>query len=273
MKHLLLLPVLCLLWVFPVRGQGFIAGGGITYQQSTFEPGLLNDLLTSFNAYFENSGLTTPFTPFDGQMQGVTYNIILGVRSQGIYGALQMGRTTMTQQRTASFANGYARELTFEMRDLYGLVDFGVAIKKRLDIGLSLGSGIRHAEMISAQIYPDGTRSVGHEYYFNGIYNNQELVWHYGAVVNVHFLKFITVQGRLFRSALGPGSTPTEQAYLIAMDDIDGNKYPFAEYLPKDYARFVENAQDQVYDFENNVIPAQFPGWNLQLSLLLTIGK
>lgn len=249
--------------------QTALFSAGPTWTTTRFTPGLLNDMLASYNAYA--NGFSQELQPFSSTMTGPSYALYMGFISDGMFIGLQMQRTMMYQTRVGLSPSGFGREFRLRFNDFFNHVDFGGSLKKKVDIGGSFGAGIRQVEVRSMQIYPDGTRSVGNEYYFNGVYRNQELYWTYGGFINIRPLRFITLQGRIFRNALGLGSWSGEETYLAALED--GNSFEknrYSAYLPYDYALHVQNVSNAIID-ETNVIPAQFPGWNLQLSVFLNL--
>jgi hypothetical protein len=268
-KHLILgFFLLQAAWTF---GQQSFGGIGPSWTTTRFTPGLLNDMVTSYNTYFSNN-MEQPLEPFSSTMTGLTYALYTGFRIEGIFIGMQGQRTQFTQTRESFFNNGYGREYRLRFADLAMMADFGFSVKKLLDVGGSFGGGLRFVEVRSMQLYPNGIRSIGNEYYFNGVYTNSEGTLLYGAFMNVRPIKHITLQARLFRNVPGFGTSSYEDLALTALED--GNTWDknlYTTILPYDFEKYVQDVSNGVKDPYENVIPASFPGWNLSFTAFINL--
>jgi hypothetical protein len=243
--------------------------GNLGATVNIWNPAPFNQFVDSYNSYVTNN-VKTAMAKFGksavGFSRGFGAIIDFGKSSVGF----QYTKCAFNQKTTGTFNNGNGREIGLRFVNWNFNFDFSRKIGKRVDLGLLFGIAMRDGKVFSYATYGNGSnRSVGPEFWINGVYHGMlELDANLGLNVRVNFLKYFAFQLTAYRSFLFAAG---DQPYLDAFGDPSPGKNPYSEYFPKDLELFEDNIQNQVYDFEENVIPNRFPGWYIQPSIIFKL--
>ena len=270
LKHLLLLAAVSLACL-SASAQSFALYGGPVYVQRNFKPGGLNELTESYNAYQQaNSavGLASGLEPFSGSMSGLGWMIGAEGNANKLAFAFEMDLVKLSQTRTSLFTTNWGRELVFEFDDFTFDAMMGAGEKAKI-MGV-FGGTFRNVAMNSYQVYPDGSRSIGSEYYFNGRYRGFQAGLNVGAAFSLNLTKFAALRLKAVWQSDLLNFTPPEDAYLTALGDPK-KVVLTSEYLPKDFGQYISDVNQGIYDFEENVIPTLFYGLQLSGALVVRI--
>ena len=236
---------------------------------NVFQRGRLNDFVNSYNAYYQaNNNFTQPFKPISSSQLGWGWHSSLKFVSDNL-GVGGYFHQDVFQQKRESYLGQWGRALELEFRDWSAGVSFG-RVWDRASLDLILGAGIRRSNVRSLQIYPDGSRSIGEEFFLNGYYRMQRASLNIGLAYEYEFKPWLGLKLRAEYFSPGFMSGRADQLALYALSD--NYKDPVsAAYLPHDFGLWVDNVNNNTYDYEENVIPAQFFGLTTSLSLVFKL--
>lgn len=269
--RLILLSALVLV-AFRSRSQDFrwalYATGG--YMQHQWNPAPFNGFVASYNDYLGNL-LKTPMDEFPSTLVGFQRGFGgYYSRDRFILGC-EFFKTKFQATRVSSFLNGRGNEIELNFIDWQFTLDFGRKFGERFSMSALVGTGLR-AGVIDVRVrHFAGSLSLGEEFYFSGVYRsgfqNDFLL---GAQARLQLLPFLDVQARLYRSI--PMFETTEGAMLGAFEDSGPGQVISATYFPADFALYESNAQNGVYDYEENIIPMAFRGWYINMGVAVKVG-
>lgn len=229
-----------------------------------WNPAPFNEFVTSYNSYITNN-VKQPMGAFSKVAVGFSRGLGLSYQTEKSVIGFEFNKTAFEQSTTGLFNNGNGREIKLRFVNWNSNFDFSKRFGKTIDFGLLIGITLRYGKIFSYATYNNGSgRSLGPEFLINGIYNsNLQMDCNLGLNLRVNLWKYVALQFRAYRSfAFTDGGT---------FGDTSPGKNLYSEYFPKNLEQFENNAQNAVYDYEENVIENKFPAWYVQSSLILKL--
>lgn len=191
--------------------------------QEAMEPILANNNLyfTDVDENFSNDGLTGAWTFQIGMGQG-GYSLVFTAMS-----------TKTAQTRDVRWSNGFGRSFVWKEQRRETLFDFGFFGTKHLDVYGTFGTNWNWTRMVSYYIYPDETRTLTHEFAYNGVYKHYTVGLSFGGGVRYRFKNFLALEARYLFSKIGFGIINKEEDF--GLSDAAIVKHPDYTYFPQDY--------------------------------------
>jgi hypothetical protein len=244
------------------------ATGG--YMQHQWNPGPFNGFVNSYNDHL-SAVMKTPMDEFPATLVGFQRGFGGYYSRDRFMLGFEFFKTKFQTTRESEFLNGRGNAIELNFIDWQFSMDIGRKFGERFSLSALVGTGLR-AGVVDVRInHFDGSQSIGNEFYFAGVYRsgfqNDFLL---GVQARLQLLPFLDVQARIYRTI--PMFETTEGAMLGAFEDSGPGQLIAATYFPADYAVYESNAQNGVYDYEENVIPMSFRGLYINVGVAVKIG-
>lgn len=236
-----------------------VGGGRTAFKTAPFDA-----FVDSYNDFYA-ANLETPFQRMNPSMLALSFGGGIQIGFEKSYFNFEFSKITYSQSIYSRFQNGFGREVNLKFKDWNFLFDntFG---SNKFKIGPLYGVGLRSGIIYSySNWHTPENRSLGHEYWLNGIYRGiVQSDISLGVVARIQILKPLLLQMRAYHTF----RFTMKEDYLSAFSDASPGKNPFSEYFPTDMQAFETNIVNASYDYENNVIPMGFRGIQLNVALI-----
>jgi hypothetical protein len=246
--------------------------GNVGYSYRPYDATQFNTFVTSFNSYYTNV-LTTPLEAFDNNNK--SYYVGLGgiVKMNKFVTSFMVDRVEYNQFRTAAFNNDYNYDFNLYFRTYHFNIDLSYAPSKYVEFGLQTGASIVSSSMsVTGWMY--SRDNYTHDYQFaalNGIYRSGlQTSLNLGLNARINVTKFVSIQLRAYRMVNFLSDPASE--YLFAYEDSSPGKI-LGSIFPNNMEQYYENINNQVYEFEENVITPKGLNWCMEAGIIIKLGK
>lgn len=257
MKHYIL--VLSLLITTTVVSQidFYISPGfGVGYSKANLTR--TQDSYSSYLRYLDENRANDPYTADKNwNSQGVvtTFSFHLGVATKGVMLGASFFPYRFKQERLVMRESGYGRKFVWSEKRNEWMIDFGYG-GKLFDAFGSIGANFNNYKMLSYQIYPNGTESLGTYYGFNGLFTQFDAGLSYGLGVKVKAIKYIAFE---FRYIYASDNFPFEKNELQvgvepALSDNAMPRIPGTSQYPADYTKPLSLSNEIVPNFKRSYL-------------------
>lgn len=252
--------------------QGQNIYGSLTYGLMGYQCDY-SDLQNSYSSYLElmdpilaenNLYFTDVDNNFSNRNIAGALTFQLGVGSDKLSIVFTAMSTKTDQTRDVRWSNGFGRSFVWKETRRETLFDFGFFGTKHLDFYGTFGVNWNWTRMASYAIYPDESRTLTHEYAYNGVYKHYTVGLSYGGGIRYRFKNFLALECRYLFSEVGFGIINKEED--SGLSDASIVKNPNYSYFPLDYTEPISLTSG------NELIP-YFNRHSITLSLLFYLNK
>lgn len=234
-----------------------------------WNPEPFNNFVASYNTYL-SANLKDPLTEFGGLTSSFSRGFGGWTESNGFVFGMDYLKSQFTPAIRSSFKNGRGNLIELEFTDWMVNVELGKRFATRWVINSITGVNMRSGVVRVNIIHFDGSLSQGDEFYFAGIYRSVvQSDFTLGAKLKLDITPFASVTFSGIRTI--PFFDTEESRNLRTFEDDRPGKALSTIVFPADYRKYEENAQNGIYDYENNIIPMDFRGWYLNASLAINL--
>jgi hypothetical protein len=201
-----------------------------------------DELNHSYNSYVEsmepilannNWSFTQIDKDFSNNNLAGALTFQLGMGAEG-YSLVFTAMSTKTEQtRDVRWSNGFGRSFVWKEQRRETLFDIGFYGTERFDFYGTFGVNWNWTRMVSYYIYPDESRTLTHEFAYNGVYKHYTVGLSFGAGVRYRFKNFLALEARYLFSKIGFGIINKEEDFGLSDNSIVKN--PDYSYFQQDY--------------------------------------
>lgn len=248
----------------------FTANAGYSYRP--YDASQFNTFVQSFNSYYTNV-LDSPLTPFDTKHQSYYVGMGALIKTGKFVTSFMVDRVEYNQFRSAAFNNDYNYDFNLYFRTYHFNIDFSYAPSKYIDIGLQTGASIVSSSMtVTGWMY--SRDNYTHDYTYaalNGVFRSGlQTSLNLGLLARINVTKFASIQLRAYNMFSFLNDPDSE--YLFAYEDSSPGRI-LGGIFPNNMEQYYENINNQVYEFEENVITPRGLNWCFEAGILLKLGK
>lgn len=245
---------------FMVSAEGGFAG-------STVKSDELPVFINTYNSYFANAGLTTPFGLKQGLAKGEYAHFLFGIGGEKCKATIGFGKYLVrTPHNSAKFSTGEERDIWTELKD--ATTEVGVRFDLgKLTIGTQMDMIIRTVSVYSQFIYPDGTASFGNEHVLNGVFSNNRLQVGLGGNLGYRILPHIYLVAKcdyVFQ---------TDKSHPEYHELQDLQNFKDVGYLPRDYSTYLSSPYSEVENSISNDIRGLRFGFGIQIMFSSSVSE
>lgn len=267
MKALVLTITVGVIWMFSfINGQidvFFTPGYGVAFTKSNIHS--IQDSYSSYILMEKNNapeGVTINADPnFDRKQVSDFLSFQMALSIERVYFGLSYLPNKFVQERSVMYSGGIGRIFRWEDKRNEVLFDVGFG-SKYIDVFGTFGVNFNKYRMTSYQVYPDGTRSLSNEFYFNGVFKTEDTGISYGLGLKIKPINFLAIDVRyLYANHALPGeynSSDNIEGELV-LTDFSFARSPEMSEFPQDF-----NAP---YNYKNAIAP-KFNKHYLTISLI-----
>src|SRR5690554_627417 len=241
----------------------FTPGYGIAFTKSNIYP--IQDSYSSYILLAEKdapAGVTVNADPnFELKHIRDFLSFQLALSGEWIYFGVSYLPNKFVQERSVMYSNGYGRSFRWEDKRNEVLFDFGFG-SKYIDVFGTFGVNFNKYRMTSYQVYPDGSKSLSNDFYFNGVFKTEDTGLAYGFGIKIKPINFLAIDVRyLYANHKMFGEYRTEDITKgeLVLTDFSFARSPEMNEFPRDF-----NAP---YTYENSIAP-KFNKHYLTISLI-----
>ncbi len=266
--------IIALLALLPVLGWGQKYDGiRVSYHAGPtahfWNPKPFNTFVESYNTYMA-SLLESPLTEFKSTSSSFSRGFGGWSESNGFVFGMDYLKSQFNPTIESSFKNGRGNLIELEFTDWMVNVELGKRFGTRWVINSITGVNLRSGVVRVNVIHFDGSLSQGDEFYFAGVYRSVvQSDFTLGVKLRFDLAPFASITFSGIRTL--PFFDTEESRSLRTFEDDRPGKALSTIVFPADYQKYEENAQNGIYDYENNIIPMDFRGWYINASLALNL--
>ncbi|WP_417264732.1 hypothetical protein [Brumimicrobium sp.] len=241
----------------------FTPGYGVAFTKSNIHA--IQDSYSSYILLTENDapeGITVNADPnFDRKHISDFLSFQLALSGNWVYFGISYMPNKFVQERSVMYSNGYGRTFRWEDKRNEVLFDFGFG-SKYIDVFGTFGVNFNKYRMTSYQVYPDGSKSLSNDFYFNGVFKTEDTGLAYGFGIKIKPINFLAIDVRYLyanHKMFGEYRTSDITEGGMVLTDFSFARSPVMSEFPQDF-----NAP---YSHKNSIAP-MFNKHYLTISLI-----
>ena len=220
---------------------------------------LMDPILAENNLYF-----TDVDDNFSNRNIAGALTFQLGVGSDKLSFVFTAMSTKTDQTRDVRWSNGFGRSFVWKEARRETLFDFGFFGTKHFDFYGTFGVNWNWTRMVTYTIYPDESRTLTHEYAYNGVYKHYTVGLSYGGGIRYRFKNYLALECRYLFSKVGFGIINKDED--SGLSDASIVKNPNYSYFPLDYTEPISLTSG------NELVP-YFNRHSITLSLIFYLNR
>ena len=240
----------------PVGAQGGLAlTGGIA--RLGYDGDGLDTFDRTFSEYYVRR-LDAPVDLLPDHVQGLSGGLTARVRADGIEFALGYAYVRGASDARAAFENGSGLRVGTESVDQSAFLEVLVAVLPRITVGPVLRASLREDVIRAAWVHPDGSESVGSEYWINGLYRDaggSRLRFEAGGALRLALTDRVAVPVRVLVGLPSPGGA-------LGIPLVDHDVRAVNDTFPLDFHRW--SVDRGALDTEAAVQPEHLDGMRVE---------